>query len=131
MCVEEISSAILEALAASTPESRLRDDPRPPITACIQNEIPLKNRLRRQWQITRDSALKANVNRLQPSVTHQLNQWRNVQRSGTLDRLGLEDQSVWKMTRRVMRIPTPSPPLVTPGENALWFRESRSPGRQP
>ena len=29
----------------------------------IQDEIHLKNQLRRQWQITRDPALKAKVNR--------------------------------------------------------------------
>jgi hypothetical protein len=46
--VEEMSSAILEALAASTPKSRPCDDPRPPIPVCIQDEIHLKNRLRRQ-----------------------------------------------------------------------------------
>jgi hypothetical protein len=118
-CVKEMSSAILEALAASTPESRPRDDPRPPIPACIQDEIRLKNRLRRQWRITRDPALKAEVNRLQRSVTHQLNEWRNDQWSGTLESLDPEDQSLWKMTRQVMRVPTPSPPLVSPGGTAL------------
>jgi hypothetical protein len=70
-----MSSAILEALAASTPKSRPRDDPRPPILACIQDEIRMKNRLRRQWQITRDPAPKAKVNRIQRSVTYQLNEW--------------------------------------------------------
>jgi hypothetical protein len=78
-CVEEMSSAILEAVAASTPESRPRDDPRPPIPACIQDEVRLKNRLRKQWQINRDPALKAEFNHLQRSVTHQLNEWRNDQ----------------------------------------------------
>jgi hypothetical protein len=119
-CVEEISSAILEVLAASTPESGPRDDERPPIPACIQDEIRLKNRLRRQWQMTRDPALKAEVNRLQRAVTHQVNEWRNAQWSGTLDSLDLEDQWLWKMTRRVMRVPTPSPPLVTPGGNCSF-----------
>jgi hypothetical protein len=38
-CVGEMSSAILEALAESTSESRPRDDPRPPIPACILDEI--------------------------------------------------------------------------------------------
>jgi hypothetical protein len=38
-CVEEISTAILEALAASTPKSRPRDDPLPPIPSAIQDEI--------------------------------------------------------------------------------------------
>jgi len=46
--VENFSRAILEALKASTPTCCLRDDPRPPIPAGIQDEIRLKNRLRRQ-----------------------------------------------------------------------------------
>jgi hypothetical protein len=85
-----MSSAILEALAASNPGSP-RNDPRPPIPACIQDEIRLKNRLRSQWQITRDPALKAEVNRLQRSVIHQLNEWRNDQWSCTLESLDPED----------------------------------------
>jgi len=76
-CVENFSGAVLKALAASTPKCLPRDDPRPPITAGIQDEICLKNRLRRQWQITRDPALKAEVIRLQRSVTRRLNEWRN------------------------------------------------------
>jgi hypothetical protein len=75
--------------------------------------------LRRQWQITRDPALKAEVNRLERSVTHQLNEWRNEQWSATLESVDPEDQSLWKMTKRVMRVPTPSPPLVTQGGLAL------------
>jgi hypothetical protein len=122
-CVEEMSSAILEALAASNTESRPRDDPRLLILACIQDEIRLKNRLRRQWQIARDPALKAEVNRLQRSVTHQLNEWRDNQWSGTLESFDPEDQSLWKMARRVMRVPTPSPPLVSPGGTALSDHE--------
>jgi hypothetical protein len=118
-CVEEVSSAITEALAASAPRRRPRDDPRPQIPVHIQDDIRLKNRLRRQWQITRDPALKAEVNRLQRSVIHQLNEWRNEQWSATLGSLDPEDQSLWKMTKRVMRVPTPSPPLVTPGGLAL------------
>jgi len=70
--VENFSGAVLKALAASTLKRRPRDNPRPPIPAGIQDEISLKNRLRRQWQITRDPALTAEVNRLQRSVTHRL-----------------------------------------------------------
>jgi len=77
-CVENFSNAVLKALAASTPKRRPRDYPRPPITAGILEEIRLKNRLRRQWQLTRDPALKAEVNRLQGSVTRRL-EWRNDQ----------------------------------------------------
>jgi hypothetical protein len=72
-CIENFSVAVLKALAASTPKRRPRDDPRPPIPAGIQDEIRLKNRLRRQWQVTRDPAVSAEVNRHQRSVTNRLN----------------------------------------------------------
>jgi hypothetical protein len=62
--------------------------------ACTQEEIRLKNSLRRQWQITRDPAMKAEVNRLQRSVTHQLNEWPKDQWSGKLESLDPEDQSL-------------------------------------
>jgi hypothetical protein len=87
----------------------------PPLPASIQDEIRLKNRLRRQWQNTRDPALKAQIKRLQRSVTWQLNEWRNGEWSDALESLCSEDQSLWKMTKRVMRVPTPSPPLQGPG----------------
>jgi hypothetical protein len=38
-CVENFSGAVLKALAASTPKSRPRADPLPPIPAGIQDEI--------------------------------------------------------------------------------------------
>jgi len=69
--------------------------------------------------MTRDPALKVQVNRLQRSVSTQLNEWRNDRWSNTLESLDPKDQLLWKMTRRVMRIPTPSPPLVTPGGLAV------------
>jgi hypothetical protein len=118
-CVEELTSAIHKATAASAPKRRPRVDPRTPISASIQDEIRLKNRLRRLWQVSKDPALKAQVNRLQRSVSYRLNEWRNEQWSDTLKSLDSEDQSLWKMAKRVMRVPTPSPPLQVPGGLAL------------
>jgi hypothetical protein len=46
-------------------------------------------------------------------LTHQLNEWRNEQWGATLESLDPEDQSLWKMTKRLMRVPTLSPHLVT------------------
>ena len=79
MCVENFSGAVPKALEASTPKRRLRANARLPILDGIQNKIYLKNRLRSQWQVTRDTALKAQVNRLQGSVTRRINEWRNDQ----------------------------------------------------
>jgi len=77
--VENSSGDVLKALTASTPKFRPCDDPRHPIPAGIQDEICLKNRLRKQWQVIRDPAWKAEVNRLQTSVTRRFNEWRNDQ----------------------------------------------------
>jgi hypothetical protein len=100
---------------ASAPKRRSHADPRPPLPASIQDEIRLKNRLRRQWQVTRDSALKAQVSRFQCSVPYRLNEWRNEQWSDKLESLDSENQSLWKMTKRMMRVPTPLPPFQVPG----------------
>jgi hypothetical protein len=108
MCIENFSGAVLKALAASTPKCPPHVNPWPPIPAGIQDEICLKNQLQRQ--VTRDPALKAGVNCLQRSVTHRLNKWRNGQWSATLESLDPEDQSLWRMTKRVMGVPAPSPP---------------------
>ena len=95
-CVENFSGAVLEALAASTPKYRPPADTRPPITAGIQDEIRLKNRLRKQWQVTRDPTLRAEVNRLQRSVTRRFNEWRNNKWSATIESFDPEDQSLWR-----------------------------------
>jgi hypothetical protein len=91
------------------------------IPAGIQDEIRLKNRLRRRWQLTRDPALKAEVNRQQRSMTRRLNEWRNDQWSATLESLDPEGQSLWRMTKRVMRVSTRSPPGQPKENRSLRF----------
>jgi len=51
------------------------------------------------------------------SVTRRLKEWRNDLWSATLQSLDPEDQSLWRMTKRVMRVPTPSSSLITRGES--------------
>jgi hypothetical protein len=62
----------------------------------------MKNQLKRQWQVTRDPTLKAQVNHLQRTVSYWLNKWRNKQWSYAPEFLNSKDQSLWKMTKRVM-----------------------------
>ena len=129
-CDENFSGAVLKALAAYPPKCRTCDDPRPRIPAGIQYEIRLKNRLRRQWQVTRDPALKAEVNRLQRSVARRLNLLRNNQCSATLESHYPEDQLMWRITKWVIRVSTPSPPGHNGGNRSVRVSESRSPCRQ-
>jgi hypothetical protein len=114
-CVENFSDANLKAQMLSTLKCRPRDDPRPLLRANIQDEIRLKYRLRRTWKITRDTALKAKV---KPLKSYKLIDWRNDQWSSNLESFHPEDQSLCRMTKRVMRFSTPSP-LVTTGGTTL------------
>jgi len=52
-------------------------------------------------------------------VTYKLNEWRNDEYNNTLESLYSGDQSLWKLTKRVMRIITPSLRLQVPGGLAL------------
>ena len=54
--------------------------------------------------------MKAEVNRLQTSVTRRLDEWRKDQWSATLQSHDPEDQLPWRMAKRVLGVPTPSPP---------------------
>ena len=60
--------------------------------------------------------MRVEANRLESSVTRRLKEGRNDQWSATLESLDPEDHSLWRMTKRVMRVPTPSPPSQ-PGRN--------------
>jgi hypothetical protein len=71
---EDLTKAIQEATAASAPKR----DPVPtsgfiyPLVFRMKKR--LKDRLRRQWQVSRDPALIVQINRLQRSVTYRLNE---------------------------------------------------------
>ena len=52
-------------------------------------------------------------------MTLQLQELRNDQCSDNLEALHPEDQSLWMMTKRVMRVTTPTPPLDTLGGSAV------------
>jgi hypothetical protein len=51
-CVEGLANAIPEVTGASAAKLRHCVDQRPPLPAGIEDEIRLKNRLRRQQQVT-------------------------------------------------------------------------------
>ena len=127
---ENVSGAVLKALAASTPKRRPRDVPRPPIPAGIQDEIRLKNRLRRQWQFTRDRC----ESRSQPPAEvrdspFQRVEKRPVERYTRIPRswrlIAVEDDQAGDESSYSV-----SPPGHPRGNRPLRLWESRSPCRQ-
>jgi hypothetical protein len=62
--------------AGSVPKHRHPADLRAPLPASVHDKTRLKNRLRRQWQITRDPSVKAQIKRLQRPMTYRLNEGR-------------------------------------------------------
>jgi hypothetical protein len=48
-----------------------------------------------------------------------MNEWRNKQWSDMLKSLDSAEQSLWKLTKRTMRVPTLWPPLLVPGGLSL------------
>jgi len=79
----------------------------------------MKNRLWRRWQIISDPAFRPEVNRLQMSVTRRLNKWRNEQWSANFESLNPEGQLLWRMTKQVIRVPTPYPLWSPQGNRSL------------
>ena len=103
--VENFSGADLKVLAASTPKCRTRGDPRPPIPAA---ETVAGH------QGPRSESLGQPPAEVGDPPTQQ---WRNDHWSATVESLDPEDQSLCRMTKRAMRIPTLSSILVTLGDS--------------
>ena len=60
-------------------------------------------------------------------MSRRFNEWRKDQSIETFVSLDPEDQSLWRMCKQVMRVPTPSLPLGTPGGIALSDSEKVEP----
>jgi len=116
-CVENVSVAVLTAPAASIRKRRPRNDKWLLILAGIQDEMHMTSRQQEQWQINRDNVLKDEVKFLQRSVTRRLSDCSKGHCNATPAPLNPEDQSMFRVTLGVMRVPTPTPLLVTPGES--------------
>ena len=112
-CVENFSGTVLKALAASTTKSCPLDDPRYPIPASIQDVISLKNRLQRQWQITRESQGQPPAEVGDPPA--QRLEKRAVERNTWIPRprrpIAVEDDQMGDESSYSIS------PLVTPGES--------------
>ena len=112
---DELTNAVQEAMSASAPKSQRAKQPLVSIPPLFLENIREKDRRRRQWQIDTDPATKNRVNRLQWWIGIELKERMNAQWADTMESLNPEGQPLWKITKRVMRIPDPNSPLQVPG----------------
>ena len=65
-----------------------------------------------------DPTTKLRINQLQRQIGYEIGKWQNEHWTATLESLSPEDTSLWKITRRIMRIQDPNPPLLAAGSLA-------------
>nr|CAD7434834.1 unnamed protein product [Timema monikensis] len=110
---EFITSAIKGSLEASTPRHRPKRTPQASLPDSILRHVREKNRLRKAWQISRDPVDKANWSRKVHAVREMVREYRNSVWEDKIESLCVQDRSLWQMTRNLMRVPAPRPPIVS------------------
>nr|CAD7198333.1 unnamed protein product [Timema douglasi] len=114
---ELIASAIKGSLEASTPRHRPKRAPQASLPDSILRHVREKNRLRKAWQVSRDPVDKANWSRKVHAVREMVREYRNSVWEDKIESLCVQDRSLWQMTRNLMRVPAPRPPIV--GRNGV------------
>nr|CAD7437709.1 unnamed protein product [Timema bartmani] len=114
---EFITSVIKGSLEASTPRHRPKRAPQASLPDSILRHVREKNRLRKAWQTSRDPVDKANWNRKVHAVREMVKEYRNSVWEDKIESLCVQDRSLWCMTRNLMRVPAPRPPIV--GRNGV------------
>ena len=108
--LETLTKVIQDPLLVAAPMHRPDEDRSRPVLLLILTKIREKNWLGRTWLVTRDPATKLRINQLQRQIGYELGKWQNEQWGATLESLTPEDTSLWKMSRRIMRIEDPNLP---------------------
>lgn len=67
----------------------------------IINLIKFKNKIRKRWQRTRNPIDGARVRQLENNIRTQINKHKNNVWTNTLNGLSVQDNSLWKLTRRL------------------------------
>lgn len=121
--VQILTGIIQNAINENIPKKKINEH-RPSITAEIKCLIRQRNDARRKWQRHRNPHHKVLMNRLKWDISQALqehisNTWDNV-----LSELDTRNMSeVWNLTKRVMHVHTPLPPLIHNNHTAYTGEE--------
>ncbi|CAG2055594.1 unnamed protein product [Timema podura] len=120
---EFITSAIKGLLEASTSWNRPKRVPQDSLPDSILRHAQEKNLLRKSWQISRDPVDKANWICKVHVVREMVQEYRNSVWEDKIKSLFVQDRSLWRMTRNLMRVPAPRPPIVDHNRVANFDQE--------
>ena len=115
--VQELTSAIFEAIDLSTPRSQPGRCSIFDLPESIKKSISVKNQARRRWQQLRTTDSKRHYAHLERLLKDEIQQHRSAKWESAVGKLQIADNSVWKMARRLTGKKEPNPPIQ--GKNHL------------
>jgi Reverse transcriptase (RNA-dependent DNA polymerase)/Endonuclease-reverse transcriptase len=110
-CINLFTNSILSALARSTPQPRAQRNTEFDLPLHIVKSIKAKNRVRKLWQRFKLPSLKTNLNSMVTGIKEMIKQHVNNRWEKRVSSLQLKDESIWRLTKQLLRIPSKSPPL--------------------
>ena len=85
----------------------------------IQDMIRNRNRLRKDWQASRDPELKRELNFLKAQVSSRIKAFVNARWNTYIESLSTQDNTIWRATSRIRRHKTYIPTLKGPNGRAI------------
>lgn len=77
----------------------------------IVQSIKARNRTRRSYQRIRSPELKRELNKENKILKEEIQTWRRNKWEETVQKLNFKDCSIWKMSKKLQRIPESDPPI--------------------
>lgn len=121
--IESLENSILDAQTQATFHYFKNDNQHLLLPPHIHQLIKYRNNLRRRFQITRDPSIKPRLNRLSRQIKNKIRDFKQKSWEDFLDTLTPEDNSLWKLRRRLNANKSPIPPITVNNRTAYTDEE--------
>ncbi|GFV16032.1 RNA-directed DNA polymerase from mobile element jockey [Trichonephila clavipes] len=118
--INNFTGMITSAISATT-VTKVINTPHLRLPHHIRELIKIKNRFRKQCQLTRNPLLKREVNSLQRQIKTQISEHRNKSWHNLLSNLHPEDNSLYNLQRKLVKKPVIITPLA--GRNGILYSD--------
>lgn len=119
--IDYLTQTVTEALHESTPQPKTSPKTYLDLPPNIMMAIRARNKIRKQWQRSRDKNMKTKLNTMTGEIQKMIQDHRNDKWNSKIESLNIKDHSIWKMTKAVLNIPTKVPPLH--GVNGMAYSD--------